>query len=113
MKNKDDKCFQYVITIALSYGEIESHPERVSNIKPFINKYKWKRINYPSKVDDWKMFEKNKPIIALNNLYIKEKEKCTAYISKINSNCKKQILLEILNEEKKDGHYFAIRNYLH
>ena len=60
-----------MITIALSYGEIESHPERVSNIKPF--KYKWKRINYPSKIDDWKMFEKNKPIIALNNLYIKEK----------------------------------------
>ena len=41
-KNKDDKCFQYAITVALNYGEIESHAERVSNIKPFINKYKWK-----------------------------------------------------------------------
>ena len=30
-----------------------------SNIKPFVNKYKWKGINYPSKMDDWKMFEKN------------------------------------------------------
>ena len=27
--------------------EIESHPERVSNIKTFINKYNWKGINYP------------------------------------------------------------------
>ena len=49
------------------------HPERISNIKPFINKYKWKGINYPSKTDDWKTFEKNNPIIALNILYIKEK----------------------------------------
>ena len=57
-KNKDDKCFQYAITVALNYGEIESHPERVSNIKPFINEYKWKGINYPSKIDDWKAFEK-------------------------------------------------------
>ena len=31
-KHNDDKYFQYVITVALSYGEIESHPERVSNI---------------------------------------------------------------------------------
>ena len=45
-KNEDDKCFQYVVTIALNYGEIGSHPERVSNIKPFINKYNWKGINY-------------------------------------------------------------------
>ena len=38
-KNEDGKCFQYVVTVALNYGEIESHPERISNIKPVINKY--------------------------------------------------------------------------
>ena len=38
-KNKDDKCFQYALTVAQNYEEIESHPERVSNIKLFINKY--------------------------------------------------------------------------
>ena len=38
-KNKDDKCFQYALTVAQNYEEIESHPERVSNMKPFINKY--------------------------------------------------------------------------
>ena len=32
-----DKCFQYAVTIALNYGEVEPHPERVSNIEPFIN----------------------------------------------------------------------------
>ena len=42
---------------------------------------KWKGINYPSKTDDWKTFEKNNPTIALNILYIKEKEVCPAYIS--------------------------------
>ena len=34
-KNTDDKCFQYALTVTLNYGEIELHPERVSNIKPF------------------------------------------------------------------------------
>ena len=28
-KNEADKCFQYAVTVALNYGEIESHQERV------------------------------------------------------------------------------------
>ena len=36
-KNKDDKRFQYTVTVALNYEEIELHRERVSNIKPFIS----------------------------------------------------------------------------
>ena len=51
-KNTDDKLFQYVVTVTLNYEDIESHPERVSNIKPFINIYNWKEINYPSIIDD-------------------------------------------------------------
>ena len=39
LKKGDDKCLQYAATVALNYKEIESHPERVSNIKPLINKY--------------------------------------------------------------------------
>ena len=60
-KNEDDKCFQYAAAAALTYEEIESDSERVSNIKSFINKYNWEEINYPSKIDDWKTFEKNNP----------------------------------------------------
>ena len=29
-----------------------------------MNKCNWKRTNYPSKIDDWKTFEKNNPTIA-------------------------------------------------
>ena len=82
-----------MVTVALNYREIESHPEKVSYIKPFINKCNCKGINYPSKIDDWKMFEKNNPRIAFNIFYIKEKEICPAYISKHNSTREKQIIL--------------------
>ena len=64
----------------------------------------WKWANRPSKIDDWKTFQKISPTIALNILYINEEEGCPAYNSKTNSNCKKQIiLLMIANEAKKDG----------
>ena len=51
-ENKDDTCFRYATTFALNHEKFESHAERVSNIKPFMNKHNWKEINYPSKIDD-------------------------------------------------------------
>ena len=77
--------------VPLNYGEIKWNPERISNIKPFINKYNWNGIKYPSKIDDRKTFQKNNSAIALGILYIKEMEICPDYISKINSNCKKNL----------------------
>ena len=68
-QNEDNKCFQYALTVALNYKEIESHPETVSFVKSFTNKYNWKGINDPSKLDDLKKFGKNNPTIALNILY--------------------------------------------
>ena len=54
LKNTDDKCFQYAVTVAVNFGEIKWNPERGSNIKSFINKYNCKGINYPTKIDDLK-----------------------------------------------------------
>ena len=60
--------------VALNYGEMESLPERFSNINSFKKKYNWKGINDLSKTNDWKTFERNNPVIALNIFNIKEKE---------------------------------------
>ena len=72
------------------------NPERVSNIKPFTNKYNWEGIYQPSKIDDWKTFEKSNPIIALNIFYAKEKE--ISFISKLLRIVKKKLMIP--NEEK-------------
>ena len=40
--------FSMRITIALNHQNIENHPERISNLKPFIDQYKWKGIELPS-----------------------------------------------------------------
>ena len=72
--NEDNKCFQYAATVALNYGEIRYIPERVANIEPFISKYYWEIINYPSRLDDWTRFEKNNPTSVLDILHTKEKK---------------------------------------
>ena len=47
-KNNNDNCFQYSLTVALNHKQIKSHPERISKIKPFIDQYNWKEIDFPS-----------------------------------------------------------------
>ena len=42
LKNNDDKCLQYAIIFALNYEQIKSHPEKIPNIKPFIDQCDWK-----------------------------------------------------------------------
>ena len=52
INKRDNKCFQYAATVTLNYKEIGKHAERITKIKPFINKYKWEGINFPSEKDD-------------------------------------------------------------
>ena len=63
-KNKDNKCFQYSITVALNNQEIGNNPERISNIKPFIDNYNWKGIDFPAGIKDWKKLIKKLLLIS-------------------------------------------------
>ena len=71
-------CFQYVFTLSLNLNSIDNHRERISKIKPFINKYNWKDIDFPAMSKDWKKFESNNEI-ALNILYVPHNTKKNKY----------------------------------
>ena len=68
-------------TIALNFHDIKKDPQIVSNIKPFINNYNWEGINYPSKIENWRRFDKNNPRIALNILHIKKRKTSCLYFN--------------------------------
>ena len=94
----DNNCFQYAITAALNHENIGINLERISNIKPFMNQYNWKGIDFlhteknDEKLEksnmeiDWKEFEQNNKTIALNILFAPHNTKTTmfAYKSKYN-----------------------------
>ena len=113
-KNKGKKCFQYSITAALNHQNIENHPERISNIKPFIDQYNWEGIDFPAGIKDWKKFERNNKTIALNILYIPPNTKTInlAYKAKYNRKNKNQVVLLMnTNDEQSNKadkwHYIA------
>ena len=82
MNKNDNKCFQYTVTVALYHKEITKDPQRITKIKPFIDKYNWERMDYPSEKDDWKEYEKNNLTITLDILYVIKEKIYPAYVSK-------------------------------
>ena len=110
VENYDDKCFQYSVTVALNYDDIGNHHQRVNKVKPFLDKYDWSEINFPSHVGDWKKFELNNKSIALNVLYVPEGEKTTrhAYKSKYNLACENQVILLMISDGEK-WDYLTVR----
>ena len=85
-KNEDNECLKYAITVALNHEKIKKDPQRISKIKPFIDNYNWKDIEFPSYSKDWKKFEQNNKTIDLNILFVpyNTKQIRPAHISKYN-----------------------------
>ena len=67
-----DNDFQNALDDALNYQNIERDPQRISKIKPYINKYNWEGIEFLAGSKDWKKFERNNKTITLNIFFIKQ-----------------------------------------
>ena len=99
-KNNDYKCFQYAVTLALNLDKVSSHPERMSKIKPFIEQYNWKEIDFPSTSKD------SIYLIFCAYLIILKKYKLL-----INQNIirEKQVILLMITDGE-NWHYLVVKN---
>ena len=107
----NNNSFQSALDDALNYQTIKTNSERISKLKPYINKYNWKGIDFPAGPKDWIKFERNNKTIALNVLYIPHNTKTirVAYRSEHNNKRKKQVILLMITDGKK-WHYLAVTN---
>ena len=74
-KGEDNYCFMYAVTVALNHNEIGAPPERINKILPYIQKYNWNRINFPSQRKDSERLEKDNTDIALSILSVPHNKK--------------------------------------
>ena len=111
LRNSDDNCFQYTLTVALNREQIKSNPERISNIKCFIDQYNWKEIDFPTSPNLWKKCESNNESIALNILYVPRntQEIRHTYKSKYNLRHEMQAIVLMITDGQK-WHYLAIKS---
>ena len=110
LKNNYFKCFQYAVTLAFNLDKINKNSQRISKIKPFIEQYNWKDIDFPSTSKDWKKFKLNNEI-ALNILYVLHNTKKIeiAYKSKHNLTREKQVILLMISNSE-NWHYLVVKS---
>ena len=103
-------CFVYSIVVALNHQNIRNHPEKTTNINPFINQYNWKDIELTARIKDWKKFEKNNETITINVLQVPHNEKNITHVYKLKHNHtrKNQVVLLMITDGKK-WHYIALK----
>ena len=84
----------------------------MSKLKPFINNYNSKDIEFPSHSKDWRKFECNNKAIALNILYVpyNTKQIRRAYISKYNNDGDIQVNLLMITDETNNWYYLAVKS---
>ena len=96
----------------LNLDKIKKDPQRISKIKPFIEQYNWKDIDFPSTSKDWRKRELNNKI-ALNILYVPHNARKInlnkSYKSKHNLTCDKQVILLMITDGEK-WHYLTVKN---
>ena len=63
----DNRSFQYAFLFTVHH-KVKNHPERTSNLKPFLNLYNCTGIEYPTPINK-NILEKNKFL----NIYLKKK----------------------------------------
>ena len=97
----EDNCFQNALSYALDYQRLKKDPQKISTFKPYINKYIWKDIKFPSDKEDWKKFQQNNKEIVLNILFVlhNKKEIRPAYISKYIHKRKNQVILLMITDD--------------
>ena len=111
LKNNDNNCFQYTLTIPLNYQKVKKDPQKLLKIKPFINQYNWKEIDFPSERRSWKKFELNNKSISLNILFVPYNTENIrlAYKSKYKFKRENQVILLMITDNKK-WHYLSVKS---
>ena len=56
-QNDDEECFKWAVITALEWTDIKSHPERVSNLRKFVDNYDWSGLRFPVSIKDIREFE--------------------------------------------------------
>ena len=91
---------------------IFNHPNRITKLVPFIKKYDWNGINFPTEQKDWDRFERNNKDMALNILSAHSTKKKINIIktSKYNNTRKHKVILLIISDEDNNWHYICVKN---
>ena len=113
-QNKDNKCFQYSVTLSLYHKQIRRNIFRVSKIKPFIDNINWENINFPPQTQDYQQLKMNNKSFSLNILRVNEQKISHLYKSEFNNTRENQVILLMISDNECNSpekqHYLFVKN---
>ena len=104
-QNGDEECFKWAIITADKWMDIDSHPERVSNLREFSDNYDWSGLEFPVELKQIGKFEA-KNNISVNVLGLEGKD---IYILRNPNRSNREINLLMISEDGIN-HYTAIKS---
>ena len=72
-QNDDSECFKWAVIVADRWTDIGSHPEKISNLRKFVNNYDWSGLEFPVSLNQIGKFEINNDL-SVNVLGLEDKE---------------------------------------
>ena len=100
-QNNDDNCFQYALTVALNHQNIANNLQRIPKIKPFIDQYNWKEIDFHHIQKTGKSSNKTiKQLLLISFLH---------HTILNNFNCENKVILLMISDGTK-WHYLAVKS---
>ena len=105
-RNGDEECFKWAIIAADKWIGIDSHPERVSNLREFADSYDWSGLEFPVMLKQIRKFEANNNI-SVNVLGLEGKD---IYILRNSNRSYREINLLMISEDGIN-HYTAIKSF--
>ena len=101
----DEECFKWAIIAVDRWMGIDSHPERVSNLREFADNYNWSGLEFPVSLKQIGKFEA-KNDISVNVLGLEGKD---IYILRNSGHSHREINLLMISEDGIN-HYMAIKS---
>ncbi|XP_057310212.1 uncharacterized protein LOC130648190 [Hydractinia symbiolongicarpus] len=108
-RNEDEECFKWALIAAMHHGEIANNPQRISNLRPFVDQYNWEGFEFTVALNKIGKFEEQNPECAVNMLFVSDKTIYIGHRSEYNIKRDKQAnLLMITDGESK--YYTAVKS---
>ena len=113
---EDEECFKWAVIAALHHEEINSHSERISKLEPYSGLLQLEGLEFPMTVRQIDKFEQNNPDIAVNVLYLHQKEegkskgKITILRRSDGNITKGKVVNLLLITDGKKRHYTCIKS---
>ncbi|KAF4531544.1 hypothetical protein B566_EDAN015508 [Ephemera danica] len=104
----DHECFKWSVCASIYKGP---HPERTGKLLPFVERFDWTDVKFPSSFEDVRKFECNNPTVSINIYALSTNDKLPeVFPIKVAEKEKNRHIDLLVLENGENWHYAYIKN---